>query len=90
MDETFRGDPSPIEEKKVNSRHAIQLQKAASYSLPRTLNNDLGTRSIFNTESALYSTEGDKLNMTGTHHENGLFSSSLSELFSKNCKFSFL
>nr|GMD80762.1 protein MEI2-like 4 isoform X1 [Ipomoea batatas] len=91
-DETFRGGvPSSIEEQKVNGtieKHAIRLQKAASYSLPRTLNNDLGARSIFNTESALYSTEGDKLNMPGTQHENGLFSSSLSELFSKNLQLS--
>ncbi|CAH9129699.1 unnamed protein product [Cuscuta epithymum] len=84
-------DPEISPEQKVNpimQKHAIGHQKVASYSLPRTLNSDLGTRSILNTESAFYSVEGDKLTSMGIQHENGLFSSSLSELFSKNMRLS--
>ncbi|RAL38698.1 hypothetical protein DM860_002676 [Cuscuta australis] len=80
-------DSKISKEQKVNSiiqKHAIGPPKVASYSLPRTLNSDIGTQSSLNTESAFYSLEGDKVNSMGTQHENGLFSSSLSELFSKN------
>lgn len=30
---------------------------------------------------------GDKINVMGAHYENGLFSSSLSDLFTRKCKF---
>ncbi|GAA0142420.1 RNA metabolism protein [Lithospermum erythrorhizon] len=55
-------------------------EKNARMSLPRGFEHIIG--------SASYSTEGDKVNFTGAPYENGLFSSSLSELFSRKLRLS--
>lgn len=60
-----------------------------SLDMWRTAEHDLGTRSNVNAHSASYFMEGDKFNMTGSQYENGLFSSSLSELFNRKCKLLF-
>nr|GMD50984.1 protein MEI2-like 4 isoform X1 [Ipomoea batatas] len=76
---------------KVNcsiQKQAIGSERAASHSLPRTLDHNLGTASIFSTESTSYAMERDKINILGAQHENGLFSSSLSELFSRKLQLS--
>ncbi|GAA0142782.1 RNA metabolism protein [Lithospermum erythrorhizon] len=55
-------------------------EKGASMSLPRGFQHIIG--------SASYNTEGDKVNFTSAPYENGLFSSSLSELFSRKLRLS--
>ncbi|KAL3500957.1 hypothetical protein ACH5RR_035406 [Cinchona calisaya] len=66
-------------------KHAVG---AASRSLPRNFDQDLGPRPNFCVDRASYFMEGEKLNLFGTRCENGLFSSSLSELFSRKLRLS--
>lgn len=68
----------------IMEKHAAGVVGPASRSLPRTLEHDLSARSNFNLEPS-YFMEGNKLNLIGTQGENSLFSSSLSELFSRKC-----
>ncbi|RAL55024.1 hypothetical protein DM860_013720 [Cuscuta australis] len=78
-------------DRKVTSatqRHAIGSERAASQSLARTLDHSIDTTSIFSTESASYTSDIDKIKMVGAQHENGLFSSSLSELYSRKLRLS--
>ncbi|CAH9112773.1 unnamed protein product [Cuscuta europaea] len=67
----------------TTQKHAIGSERAASQSLARTLDHSIGTTSICHTESTSYTAERDNIKMLGDQHENGLFSSSLSELFSR-------
>ncbi|KAL2253830.1 protein MEI2-like 4 [Sesamum indicum] len=66
----------------------IVSERAASRSLPSAVDHDLGSRTNLNTETASYLFDGDKINLMGAQYENGLFSSSLSDLFSRNLKLS--
>ncbi|KAL0357686.1 UNVERIFIED_CONTAM: protein MEI2-like 4 [Sesamum calycinum] len=66
----------------------IVAERAASRSLPSAVDHDLGSRTNLNTETASYLFDGDKINLMGAQYENGLFSSSLSDLFSRNLKLS--
>lgn len=68
----------------IMERHVAGVAGPASRSLPRALEHDLGARSNFNLEPS-YFMEGNKLNLIGTQGENSLFSSSLSDLFSRKC-----
>lgn len=68
----------------IMEKHAAGVAGPASRSLPRTLEHDLSARSNFNLEPS-YFMEGNKLNLIGSQGENSLFSSSLSELFSRKC-----
>lgn len=63
-------------------------ERAVSRSLPSTADHDLGSRTNLNMDSASHFFDGEKTNLIGAQYENGLFSSSLSELFSRNCKLS--
>uniref|UniRef100_A0A5B7BLW2 RRM domain-containing protein n=1 Tax=Davidia involucrata TaxID=16924 RepID=A0A5B7BLW2_DAVIN len=84
-------DPYLIRDQKVNlslEQHAVGAERAATHSLRRALDRDSGTRSNLNMEPASYFMEGDKLNVMGAQYENGLFSSSLSELFSRKLRLS--
>lgn len=86
-----QSEPYLIRDQKVNlssERHAVGAERVVRNSLDmwRTVEHDLGTRSNANVHSASYFMEGDKINMTGSQYENGLFSSSLSELFNRKCK----
>lgn len=67
-------------------KHVTGVAGPASLSLPRALEHDLGVRSNFSLEPS-YFMEGNKMNLIGGQGENGLFSSSLSELFSRKCMF---
>ncbi|XP_027098705.2 protein MEI2-like 4 isoform X1 [Coffea arabica] len=69
-------------------KHAIGAAGATSRSLPRNFDHDLVTRPNFSVEPASYFMEGEKLNLVGAQYENGLFSSSLSELFSRKLRLS--
>lgn len=78
-----------------DQRAALSIEKlvggaagAASHSLPRNFDHDLSTRLNFSVEPASYFMQGDKLNVIGAQCENGLFSSSLSELFSRKLRLS--
>lgn len=51
----------------------------------RAANHEMKTMSDLNLQSS-YFMGADKINTAGSHHENGLFSSSLSELFSKKLR----
>ncbi|KAL0364399.1 UNVERIFIED_CONTAM: protein MEI2-like 4 [Sesamum angustifolium] len=66
----------------------IVAERAASRSLPSAVDHDLGSRTNLNTETASYLFDGDKINLMGAQYENGLFSSSLSDLFTRNLKLS--
>lgn len=66
-------------------KHAVGSERAASHLLRRP---HPGTRANSNTDPASYFMEGERINvMGGGQYENSLFSSSLSELFSRKCKF---
>lgn len=80
------------QDKKVNSiieRRTFGIERA-SHSLPRALDHNLGVRSIVSTDLASYPAEDGKISILGGQYENGLFSSSLSELFSRKCMSCFL
>lgn len=69
-------------------KHIVGAEKAASRSLPSAVNHDLGSRTNLNTDFASYLFDGDKVNLMAAQYENGLFSSSLSDLFGENLKLS--
>lgn len=80
-----------MRDQKVNfalSRHAVGAERAFSHSLPllNPLDHDEGGRSNLKAEPTSYLMEGGKINMMGSQYESSLFSSSLSELFSRKCK----
>uniref|UniRef100_A0A5B7BKU7 RRM domain-containing protein n=1 Tax=Davidia involucrata TaxID=16924 RepID=A0A5B7BKU7_DAVIN len=84
-------DPYLIRDQKVNlslKKHAVGAERATTHSLHRALDHDAGTRSKLNMEPASYFMEGDKINVMDAQYENGLFSSSLSELFSRKLRLS--
>lgn len=67
-----------------NNTVGVGAGRAASHSLRRAADSDKGNRSNLNMEHKSY-----YLNAMGDHYENGLFSSSLSDLFSRKCKLPF-
>lgn len=83
--------PSPylIRNQKANlslEKHAVGAERAASHSSQGLIDHNPGTRSNLNMEPSFYSMDGDGIHVRGGQYENGLFSSSLSELFSRKCK----
>ena len=72
----------------VFNRQAVGAERALSHSLnlSRTMNHDSGARSNVNVATASYFGEGGKVDMMGAQYESSLFSSSLSELMSRQCK----
>ena len=72
------------------NRHAVGSERASSHSLPLLKHMDLNpiARSNTKAEAASYFVEGSKVNVMGSQYESSLFSSSLSELFSRKRKFS--
>ena len=80
-----------MRDQKVNftlSRHTVGAERAFSHSLPllNPLDHDEGGRSNLKAEPTSYFVEGGKVNMMGSQYESSLFSSSLSDLFSRKCK----
>ncbi|XP_051122170.1 protein MEI2-like 4 [Andrographis paniculata] len=69
-------------------RHIIGAEREASRSLPTAVDHDLGSRIRLNTDSTSYLFDGERLNLMGAQHENSLFSSSLSDIFSRNLNLS--
>lgn len=67
-------------------KHLVGADRAVSRSLPSAVDHDLGSRTNSNIEPVPYCFDGDNINLTGAQYENGLFSSSMSDLFSRNCK----
>nr|XP_023871770.1 protein MEI2-like 4 isoform X2 [Quercus suber]POE86694.1 protein mei2-like 4 [Quercus suber] len=68
-----------IQDQRINfnlNRHAVGAGRASSHSL------------TLNTQPASYSEEGNKINMMGAQYESSLFSSSLSDLFSRKLRLS--
>ncbi|KAM5568357.1 protein MEI2-like 4 [Rosa sericea] len=72
------------------NRQAVGAERALSHSLnlSRAVSLDSGVISNVNVETASYYAEGGKVNMMGTQYESSLFSSSLSELFSRKLRLS--
>lgn len=70
------------------NRLAVGAERANSHSLPllKPIDSDFGLRSNVKAEPASYFTEGGKVNMMGSQYESSLFTSSFSDLFSKDCK----
>ncbi|GMP57436.1 hypothetical protein CsSME_00021537 [Camellia sinensis var. sinensis] len=78
-----------IRDRKVNltlEKHAVGAERDASRSLRRPVDHDPAARSNLKMEPATYFMEGEGINAMGTHYENGLFSSSLSELFGRKLR----
>lgn len=87
--------PSLMHDQKMNhslDKHAVGAERALSrsFTLLRPVDNDTGTGTSLNVQPTSYFAEVGKVNAMATQHENSLFSSSLSELFSRKCKFFFL
>jgi len=80
-------DPYFTRDQKVSFRNnVVGAQRAASHgSLQKPVGHDLGMRSNLSTEPESCFMTRDQ-HVMGTKYENGLFSSSLSELFSRKCK----
>ena len=81
--------PYLIQDQKFNlslEKHAMGPERASSNGFRRSVAHDLGARSNLNTEPASYFMEGDEIWVVGAQYENGLFSSSLSKLFSRKSK----
>ncbi|XP_073129915.1 protein MEI2-like 4 [Henckelia pumila] len=64
-------------------KHMFAADRAASHSLPSALDHDQRIRTNINPESASGLVGGDKISIMGSQDENSLFSSSMSDLFSK-------
>ncbi|KAL7135223.1 hypothetical protein ABFS83_11G079000 [Erythranthe nasuta] len=69
-------------------KHIVGAERAASRSLPSTVDHVLGSRTNLNMDYASYFFDGEKTNQTGAQYENSLFSSSMSEVFTRNLKLS--
>ncbi|KAJ6945738.1 protein MEI2-like 4 isoform X2 [Populus alba x Populus x berolinensis] len=71
-------------------KHAVGAERASSrsFTLLRPVDNDPGTRTSLNVQPASYFAEGCEVNAMAPQHENSLFSSSLSELFSRKMSLS--
>lgn len=67
-------------------KHVMGVERAASNYMRIPLDHDSGKISNLNTKPVSYLTEGHNSNVMGHQYENGLFSSSLSELFSRKSK----
>uniref|UniRef100_A0A6N2JZD1 RRM domain-containing protein n=1 Tax=Salix viminalis TaxID=40686 RepID=A0A6N2JZD1_SALVM len=85
--------PSLMHDQKMNhslDRHAVGAERALSrsFTLLRPVDNDPGTRTSLNVQPASYFAEVGKVNAMATQHGNSLFSSSLSELFSRKLRLS--
>lgn len=68
--------------------HISLENNAVGHSLRRPVDNDNGNRSNLNLEHKTYVNVGNKFNVMGDHYENGLFSSSLSDLFTRKLRLS--
>ncbi|XP_011020887.1 PREDICTED: protein MEI2-like 4 isoform X3 [Populus euphratica] len=84
--------PSLTHDQKMNHslyKHAVGAERALSRSLTllRPVDND-GTGTSLNVQPASYFAEVGKVNAMAAQHENSLFSSSLSELFSRKLRLS--
>ncbi|XP_052185128.1 protein MEI2-like 4 isoform X2 [Diospyros lotus] len=78
-------DPYLIQDQKVNlslEKDAVVSEQGGSHSLWRPINIDQGTKSNLKIEPTSYSVGSEKTHIMGSLYENGLFSSSLSEIFS--------
>ncbi|XP_044508153.1 protein MEI2-like 4 isoform X2 [Mangifera indica] len=78
---------------KVNlhlDQYAVGAERAAkqSMTLLRPVDHEIGTRSCLNVQQASSFGEGDKVNKMAVQYESSLFSSSLSELFSRKMRLS--
>ncbi|KAJ6393242.1 hypothetical protein OIU77_022669 [Salix suchowensis] len=85
--------PSIMRDHKMNhslDKHAVGAERALSRSFTslKPGDHDPGTRTSLNVQPASYFAEGCKVNVMATQHENSLFSSSLSELFSRKTSLS--
>lgn len=71
-------------------KHAVGAERASSRSFTflRPVDNDPGTRTSLNVQPASYFSEGCEVNAMAPQHENSLFSSSLSESFSRKMSLS--
>ncbi|XP_034906217.1 protein MEI2-like 4 isoform X2 [Populus alba] len=85
--------PSLMRDHKMNhslDKHAVGAERASSRSFTflRPVDNDPGTRTSLNVQPASYFSEGCEVNAMAPQHENSLFSSSLSESFSRKMSLS--
>ncbi|KAG6781345.1 hypothetical protein POTOM_014242 [Populus tomentosa] len=85
--------PSLMHDQKMNhslDKHAVGAERALSrsFTLLRPVDNDTGTGTSLNVQPASYFAEVGKVNAMATQQENSLFSSSLSELFSRKLRLS--
>ncbi|KAF8378071.1 hypothetical protein HHK36_029406 [Tetracentron sinense] len=71
-------------------RHIAGAERTANLSMGswRSMDHALGTRSNLYVHPASYFVEGNKIDKSRTQYENGLFSSSLSEIFNRKLSLS--
>ncbi|KAG5521736.1 hypothetical protein RHGRI_034082 [Rhododendron griersonianum] len=83
-------DPTLTKDQKVNysflKKHAVGAERAASQSFRIPVDHIPEMRSNLNAKPASYFMEGDEIHVMGPQYENGLFSSSLSELFGRKLR----
>ncbi|KAL6984021.1 hypothetical protein U1Q18_017396 [Sarracenia purpurea var. burkii] len=82
-------DPCLIRDQKVNpslEKHGVGSERATIHSFRRPVDDDPGMRSNLTTEPMSYCMEDHEVHVVGAPYENGLFSSSLSELFSRKLR----
>lgn len=83
---SFVRAPKPIP---TLGQHVADLDRTnLSMSSWRSIGHSLGTRSNIYVQPSSSLVDSHTVNMNGIQHENGLFSSSLSEIFNKKCEFS--
>ncbi|KAI3818058.1 hypothetical protein L1987_11860 [Smallanthus sonchifolius] len=79
----------------LNQEHKFQISlenntvgsgRTVAHPLQRPLDNNKGNRPNLGIDHKSYLTAGNKYNAMGDHYENGLFSSSLSDLFSRKLR----
>lgn len=68
-------------------RHAMGVDRTINQPFLRRPDHDLLTRSSVKMQPSSHGVEGGKVSLMGAEYENSLFSSSLSDLFTRNCTF---
>ncbi|XP_058102899.1 protein MEI2-like 4 isoform X2 [Magnolia sinica] len=71
-------------------RHLVNAERTSSLSMTswKVTNRDIGSHSNLYMQPASYFVEGNKVDLDGSQYENGLFSSSLSDIFKKKLRLS--
>lgn len=81
-------DPFKDQKAKLSLEHHLMVPDSitnASLTSWMTANYDSGSRSYLLAQPGSLFVQGNGVSLNGTHHENGLFSSSFSDILDKKC-----